>query len=370
MVNVLENFTKDKFDLGNARSIAVDLKHREDIKQILKAQLKTPTEDFVRFFHEAIKSQMEIQDFTDVVKRAFHEFLTEHNEEKFDDGDEQDEEEPNDDGKSLLKLTNLRVTMPDGNVIYHHNGKETYIEVLEKLGLEEVMRVRPNIVSTEQFSLATKGIKRGRFWVRGTDGFSTRDRKVELEKIADLLGVSLRVEQVEKEPKSGRDTRRAENQELSEADKSHLRYWTGLREYMQDKSSRLNCHAPSPSRYIVFSIGRSGFSMETHLAPTSNEISIRLCIDYGNVEAYFYLLQEQQAAIEKAFGGALEWNELPGKKRSRISLTKVDTDPLDENDWPRQYEWFTTQLEVVDTVFRERIRGLDAADWRPEADDP
>ena len=167
-----------------------------------------------------------------------------------------------------------------------------------------------------------------------------------------------------------RDTRRAANQELSETDKSHLRFWTGLREYMQDKASRLNCPAPGPWRYIVFSIGRAGFSMETHLAPTRNEISIRLCIDYDNVEAYFYLLQEQQAAIEKAFGEPLEWNELPGNKRSRISLTKVDTDPLDENDWPHQYEWFTTQLEVFDTVFRERIRGLDAADWIPEEDDP
>ena len=167
-----------------------------------------------------------------------------------------------------------------------------------------------------------------------------------------------------------RDTRRAANQELSETDKSHLRFWTGLREYMQDKASRLNCPAPGPWRYIVFSIGRAGFSMETHLAPTRNEISIRLCIDYDNVEAYFYLLQEQQAAIEKAFGEPLEWNELPGNKRSRISLTKVDTDPLDENDWPHQYEWFTTQLEVFDTVFRERIRGLDAADWIPEKEDP
>ena len=167
-----------------------------------------------------------------------------------------------------------------------------------------------------------------------------------------------------------RNTRRAANQELSETDKSHLRFWTGLREYMEEKGSRLNCPAPGPSRYIVFSIGRSGFSMETHLAPTRNEISIRLCIDYDDAEAHFWLLQKQQAAIEKAFGEPLEWDELPGNKRSRISLTKEDTDPLDENDWPQQYEWFTTQLEVFDTVFRERIRGLDAADWIPEEDDP
>ena len=186
LVNVLKNFTKDTFDLENAHSVAVDLKHRAEIKQILKEQLETPTNGFVRFFHKTVKSQMEIQDFANVVKRAFHEFLN-----------EQGDKDPK------LKLTNLKVTFPDGTIIHHYNGKDTYIEVLEKLGLEEVMRVRPNIVSTEQFSLATKGIKRGRFWVRGTNGFSTRDRKAELKKISDLLGVSLHVEQVEKKPNSG-----------------------------------------------------------------------------------------------------------------------------------------------------------------------
>ncbi|RKU39205.1 hypothetical protein C6496_02370 [Candidatus Poribacteria bacterium] len=202
LVNVLKNFTKDKFDLDNACSIAVDLKHREEIKQILISQLETPTNGFVRFFHDVIKSQMEIQDFTNVVKRAFHEFLDEQSKEVPKGGNEQGEEVPKGGDASTLKFTNLRVTMQDGNVIYHHNGKETYIEVLERLGLEEVMRVRPNIVSKEQFSLATKGIKRGKFWIRGTNGFSTRDRKAELDKIADLLGVSLLVEQVEKKPKS------------------------------------------------------------------------------------------------------------------------------------------------------------------------
>ena len=192
LVNMLKNFSKAEFDLDAARSIAVELKHRGEIKQILRAQLETPTEDFVGFFHGALKSQMKIQDFANVVKRAFNEFLN-----------EQDGEDRNGCDENGRKFTNLRVTFPDGTVIHRYNGKDTYIEVLEKLGLEEVMRVRPNIVSTEQFPLVTKGIKRGRFWVRGTIGFGTRDRKKELKKIARLLEVSLQVEQVEKKPNSG-----------------------------------------------------------------------------------------------------------------------------------------------------------------------
>lgn len=202
LVNVLKNFTKDKFDLDNARFVAVELKHRGEIKQILTEQLETPTNGFVRFFYDAIKPQIAKQDFTDVVKRAFSEFIDEQRQKVPNGNGEQEGEAPKEGKKNLARPTNLRVTMPDGDVIHHHNGKETYIEVLEKLGLEEVMRVRPNIVSTEQFSLTTKGIKRGRFWVRGTEGYGTYERKVELEKVAGLLGVSLLVERVEKTPKS------------------------------------------------------------------------------------------------------------------------------------------------------------------------
>ena len=204
LVDVLKNFTKDNFDLDEARTTAINLKLRAEIKGILTEQLETPTKGFVEFLRNAIEPPRKLEDFADVVKRAFHEFLDEQKEEALNGGDKQSEEESKGgDGRSL-KFTNLRVTFPDGEVIYHHSGKETYLEVLEKLGMKEVMRVRPNIVSTEPFSLATQGVKRGKFWIRGTEGsYGTRGRKAELEKIAGLLNVSLLVERVEKTPKSG-----------------------------------------------------------------------------------------------------------------------------------------------------------------------
>jgi len=214
LVNVLKNFTKDNFDLDNTRSTAIDLKHRGEIMQILNEQLESPTKDFVKFFYNKIKTQIAAKDFTDIVRRAFNEFINEMNKQELIGSEHQDNEhdkEPNEndeqndkelDENSIqpekLIFTNLRVTMPDESVVYHQSGRETYLDVLEKLGLEKVMQVRPNIVATEQFSLATKGVKRGKYWVRGTNGFNTKDRKSELDKIADLLGVKLKVEIVEK----------------------------------------------------------------------------------------------------------------------------------------------------------------------------
>ena len=233
VAHVLNYLTKDNFDLNKILFTAIDLKHRIEIKDILRKQLDTPTNDIVEFFHNAIQSQVEKQDFTDIVKRAFNEFLDEEKsiqengingkeQPKKDVGDEQlsngkeqskkdvrDEQVPNEtdrksdrEEKKALKFTNIKVTMPDGSVIYHQSGKKTYLEVLEKFGLEEVMRVRPEIVSREQFPYATKGVERGEFFVRVMIGSGTKGRVSELEKIADLLNISIKVEQVEKKPKS------------------------------------------------------------------------------------------------------------------------------------------------------------------------
>ena len=162
----------------------------------------------------------------------------------------------------------------------------------------------------------------------------------------------------------------AANQELSETYQKQFRYWTGLRECMAEKGSFVKCPSPRPSRYLQGSIGRTNFGLMIWLASSRNEIGIWLYVAGESADAYFHLLQEQQDEIHKAFGETLQWNELPGNKRSRIGLTKVDTDPLDESDWPQQFEWFTTKLERFNDVFRERIRGLDAADWIPADDAP
>ena len=164
-----------------------------------------------------------------------------------------------------------------------------------------------------------------------------------------------------------RDTRRATN---SERDQLMRKFWTGLREYMNDNGSSINCPAPTTRNYLRFSIGRTTFTLQAWIATTNREIGIRLYMAGDFSKAHYYLLKEQQEEIHNEFGETLEWHELPENERSRISLSKVDTDPLDENGWPQQYKWFTATLELFDEVFRERIRGLNADDWVVVDEDP
>ena len=75
LVNELKQFTKPVFDLDKTLTAASDLKYTKEIKQTMMEQLETPAEDFVRFFLSSVYSgrhtQAVVQQFTDIVKRAF-----------------------------------------------------------------------------------------------------------------------------------------------------------------------------------------------------------------------------------------------------------------------------------------------------------
>ena len=165
------------------------------------------------------------------------------------------------------------------------------------------------------------------------------------------------------------DTQRATSKDLSETRLQLERFWTTMRDHMVQKGSPLKCPKPGPWRFLIFSIGRTGFSIEPRVATTKKTIGISLYVSGKDATAHFHLLKEQQAKVEKEFGDPLEWEELPGHKSSRISLRKEDTDPQDEADWPNQHEWLTSKLELFDKVFRPRIKALNAADWDPPEDE-
>ena len=81
LVKELERFTKSKFDLDSITNSARDLKYRKEIKDILRKQLESPTESFVRFFlpslYSGTRTQAVVQQFRGIVKQAFNEFISE-----------------------------------------------------------------------------------------------------------------------------------------------------------------------------------------------------------------------------------------------------------------------------------------------------
>ena len=92
--------------------------------------------------------------------------------------------------------TRLRVTMSNGEVIERQHAKATFIEMIEKFGLEKVMSVHPSTVSIEQ-TKKDWWTKHDQFYIHYYA--DTAAKKRALEEIAQLVGIQLTVEIVEKQ---------------------------------------------------------------------------------------------------------------------------------------------------------------------------
>lgn len=81
-IEELKKFHKSYFDVANILSSASELKYVGEIKNMLNAELKQPSDDFVRYFaSKAFKGRLTekvMVQFTDFVKKSVHSVLSDH----------------------------------------------------------------------------------------------------------------------------------------------------------------------------------------------------------------------------------------------------------------------------------------------------
>ena len=82
------------------------------------------------------------------------------------------------------------VTMPDGERIDNPVAADTFAEVIEKLGIERVEKVKPKLLSTSNTYRNFR--KKGRYYIN--INLTNDQKKNHLENIAEALGVQLQVE--------------------------------------------------------------------------------------------------------------------------------------------------------------------------------
>jgi hypothetical protein len=158
--------------------------------------------------------------------------------------------------------------------------------------------------------------------------------------------------------------------ELTPTKQLQLEYWQQFREYVQENSSVMKPQKPAACHWMNFSIGTSRAYPHVLLNSRDCMISIRLQINKGpDRMAIFHLLLQERERIETEIGSTLDWEELPDKHTSYISLRKSNSDPTVKHNWPAQQKWMLEKLELFRSVFGERIKSIDVGDWQPEDSD-
>lgn len=143
-------------------------------------------------------------------------------------------------------------------------------------------------------------------------------------------------------------------------------YWTALREYMVENNSVVKPTKPKAQHWMNMAIGRTKFKLRPFANMKEGRIGLGLIMTAPEAKSHFHLLLQESEQIEAEFGEPLEWRELPERKESQIMLHDKQADPNDRDDWPSQHAWLSENLEKFDSVFRTRIKQLDASTFDPQ----
>ena len=113
------------------------------------------------------------------------------------------EVEPHDPTKHIENTTQgMRVTFPDGTVIWHRAAIDTFIDALRKIGLEHIPKV--GILHGNGFNLVSRDKRPpvpGRIWQHECDGWyiysniSNSTKKEDLQRISDYYHLGLKIEE-------------------------------------------------------------------------------------------------------------------------------------------------------------------------------
>jgi hypothetical protein len=155
------------------------------------------------------------------------------------------------------------------------------------------------------------------------------------------------------------------------ADRHRLRmaYWASFGEFLRAQESSFKIRRANKDHWFTFRIGRSGFRLNALISTHKHWIGVELYMSNDPLKTSFKALESEKAAIEAEFGESLNWQELPGKKASRIALYLAGTDPSDENQREYQHRWMLEKMEKFRNVFSLRVRNLPQGETGEAEDD-
>lgn len=163
--------------------------------------------------------------------------------------------------------------------------------------------------------------------------------------------------------------REARDAPLSETQKKLMAYWAALNKTLDEAGGRIRGNrTPQPHTVMLYDI-RGDFRLRARIVPTQKLISTELVIERRHAEVYFERLKQQREEIEREFGFPLDWREQTDREKARIEYPLEGVDPFNDNDWPRQHEWFADRLNAMHRALSQPIRNLDLEDLPNDEDE-
>jgi hypothetical protein len=145
---------------------------------------------------------------------------------------------------------------------------------------------------------------------------------------------------------------------MADRHRVRLAYWASFGRYLKEKRSSFQVRTPTKDHWKWFAIGRAGFGINATMSTEKRRVGVELSISDDPSKVAFRALLAQKEEIEAEFGESLEWQELPGRKSSRVAVFKLGVDPTQEEQYSDLHRWMLEKMDRFRAVFASRVRAL------------
>lgn len=136
------------------------------------------------------------------------------------------------------------------------------------------------------------------------------------------------------------------------------KYWQQLLPLLNNTELFSNVN-PSKDYWLSTGAGISGLAYTLFITKTYCRVELDISTSSKETnKAYFKKLFKDREAVEQAFGNALDWDELPDNKMSRIKFELQDVNLFDESHWKKMNQFFIEYLPKFENAFRPFIQNL------------
>lgn len=138
------------------------------------------------------------------------------------------------------------------------------------------------------------------------------------------------------------------------------KFWAQLIERSRSRTQLLANRSTSVDHWLATGIGRGGFHLSCSLVQNEGQVEcyIRFAGDEPKSTAAFQALLARKGEIEASFGGALDWQDLPGRQGCRICTELPGGWRSPESDWPGMQDLMIDALIRLEGALRKPIQDL------------
>lgn len=138
------------------------------------------------------------------------------------------------------------------------------------------------------------------------------------------------------------------------------KFWTQFIERSKLRTDLMAGRSPTTDHWLGSGIGKTGFSLTASLTSDTSKAECYIDPPGGDEKsaAAFQALKLRQAEIEAAFGDALEWQDLPGKRACRICKMVAGGWQSPDSEWPDLQDRLIDYLVRLEHALKTPIQEL------------